>query len=175
MTYLAALAVRLFGPAESVSARTIRDETGVDVVSAATLVHAGGALAQLGASFLSEMSNEALLSCERGVVRLAAPLLGSESVGLRRRSQPAAPAPAAAGAKARVTERLKREPLLRRARAALGESREYLPYGEDPYHAEIAHFAALIGAGRTESPVVDHALSLETARILDALRAGDGS
>jgi predicted dehydrogenase len=166
MVYLVALAVGLFGPACEVSAQ-VESRSGIPVAAQLTLSHAG-AVSQLAASFLAEMGNRAMLACEGGVIALEAPLLASEDVTLIRRSPPSPVQSAPAGLKARLVERIKRAPAARRLRRRFAPVRAFLPYDGDPYHPEIAHFAALIRAGATESPVVPATLSLETSRILDA-------
>lgn len=45
------------------------------------------------------------------------------------------------------------------------------PVGADRYHPQFAHFAGLVRAGATESPIVPHALSRNVAEVVEAARA----
>ncbi|MEZ5893075.1 MAG: Gfo/Idh/MocA family oxidoreductase [Parvularculaceae bacterium] len=164
--YPVSLSLRLLGSVKSVDAQVARNEDGVDTHLAVQLVHDSGAVSQLGASFDALMSNAATLSCASGSITMPPPLFGAEAVIVEQFS-PAAPGPAASGLKAA----LKKNPLLRKLKRAMGGG-EHHPYGADQYLPQMLHFIGLIAAGKTESDVASHALSLDTLRVLDRIREG---
>ncbi len=164
--YPAALALRLLGPVKNVDATIRRNADGVDTHMAAQLTHDNGAVSQLAASFDGLMSNAATLSFSDGAATLPAPLFGAEQVVVEAFTA-TEPAPAAGGVKAM----LKKNPLLRRVKRALGGG-EHHPYGADQYLPQMKHVLGLIAKGETESPVASHAFSMEALRLLDRIREG---
>jgi predicted dehydrogenase len=163
--YPASLALRLMGPAVSISSKVMRNADGVDTHFGAQLVHESGAVSQLSASFDGLMSNMATLACARGSATLAPPLFGAEEIVVET-FEPGPPQLPGSGLKAK----LKKNPLLRRVKRALGGG-ETLSYGADQYLPQMTHFLGLIASGKTESEVASHALSMQTVRLLDQIRA----
>ena len=165
--YPVSLALRLLGPARSVKSRVVRDEVGVDTHMAALVTHESGATSQLSASFDALLSNEATLSCREGAAKILAPLFGAERVTVDRYAPAKAPEPSS-GVKALI----KQNPLARQLKGALGPRPELRAYGADQYLPQMRHFLGLIEAGKTESDIATHALSLDTLRVLDRIREG---
>ncbi|GJL90709.1 Gfo/Idh/MocA family protein [Hyphococcus sp.] len=165
--YPVSLALRLLGPVRSVTALVTRDDDNVDTHISAQLLHESGAISQIAASFDVLLSNEATLSCSAGAAKILAPLFGAERVAVDHYapSQPSAPS---SGVKAII----KQNPLARQLKGALGPRPELHAYGADQYLPQMRHFIGLIEAGKTESDVATHALSLETLRVLDRIREG---
>ncbi|MDQ1081387.1 Gfo/Idh/MocA family protein [Pseudoroseomonas cervicalis] len=170
--YLLALALRLCGPVETLQAALRRGPEGQDREAALLLRHANGSLSQLTASLDRLLPNEVTLAAPGALFRLPAPIMHPEAL----LTLPAPP-PAAQGGEVPgqgLKAKLRRSPLLRRLRAALPQGgREHLPWGEDPYAAEAAHFAELLRQGATRSPILPPELSLDLQRLMDqALESG---
>lgn len=164
--YPISLALRLMGNVEDVSATVTRNTDGIDTDAAIQLRHANGGVSQLNASFDALTSNTAVLSCRRGSIAIPAPVFGAEQVVVER-GEPRGPANDGAASKLKAA--LKQAPILRKVKAALGGG-EHHPYGRDQYLPQMMHFLSLIAAGKTESDIATHALSLDTLRILDRIR-----
>ena len=154
--YPVCLALWCFGEATLREAEVTRQD-GVDAEARLVLDHENGAVSSLHCSLLRRTRNHAVLEGEEGAVTIRAPLLGATHIAPRAdRTDGHCP-----------SNRFVRAALDRAGR--LGAQAH--PYGADPYHLQIAHLAALIAEGRTESPVVPHALSLGVARIIEEARA----
>lgn len=168
--YLVALARLALGPIAEVQATLVRDAAGIDVHAGLLLRHAGGATAQLAASFTALLGNAATIGCARGGIDLRAPLLACEHLRVTHVEPATARTAAPAGG---LKDKLKASPRLRRA-AALASLRQerHLPYGASPYAPELDHFCALVRAGATESPVLPPSLSLEIHEALARARGG---
>lgn len=174
--YLISLALKLLGPVKSVDAEVLMSDAGVDLHASLQLLHERGGQSQLSMSLVTLMSNSAIASCSQGMVRLAAPLAGSEAVTVQRMSTtPGHAAHAMArDQRQRITSRLRRSNMLRRLKLALSAGKtEYHSYGINPYVSMLEHFRDLILSGRSESGLVPPALSLETIRIIELARATD--
>ncbi|MCQ4162325.1 Gfo/Idh/MocA family oxidoreductase [Roseomonas sp. GC11] len=164
--YLLALARQLLGPVESLQAVLRRGEGGVDTHAALLLRHAGGHSAHLTASLEALLPNAVTLGARSGLLRLGGHVMLPESLYHR-----AAPPPSRQGAEAPGTglkARLRRSPWLRRLRAALPQERaEALPWGEDPYQWEAAHFCDLLRQGARRSPVLPPEFSREVLGLIE--------
>lgn len=169
--YPVSLALRLMGPVKSLEADVKRNNEGVDTHVSLFLRHERGGVSQLAMSFDAWLSNAASLACTDGLVSIPSPLFGAETVIVERFGTAEHVKNNNAGGG--IKSALKRIPLLRRAKQALGGG-ERLPFGADPYLPQMDHFAGLVMAGKTESDVVTHEFSLDVLRILDQIRAQEG-
>jgi len=169
--YPIVLALQAMGPVRSVQAALARGAGGVDVHAGLLLTHANGGQSQLTASLVAALPNRTTLGCARGHVQLDSPVMGAEALVVR----PMAPAGAAGapggGAKQRLVATLRRHRWLRRLRARLATPRaSEHPFGADRYAPQLAHFVALLDAGRLDSDLMPQATSLEVLRVIDAAR-----
>lgn len=167
--YLIALALSVLGPVERIDAQLDYDDLGVDRDVFLLLQHRGGGHSQLAASFGCLMSNTATLSLSRGFMRLESPLIGSEAISTI--SHGAATISgwdvAQPSLRAKIIARLRESPRLRRInRAIKPPAFRNLPFGANPYLAQLDHFVALLKAGARESDIVPLDLSLEIHRII---------
>lgn len=154
--YGLALARALLGPVRTLHADLQRDETGVDLSASLQLTHQDGAVSQIGVSLEALMGNTVDLSCSTGFLGLAAPSIRAETV-LHRKM---APQSLGAAGGSSVMDRLRAFPQLRRLQAARNAPKPIRrSFGTAPYIPQLKHFAGLIRAGATESPLVPHALS----------------
>jgi predicted dehydrogenase len=172
--YLVALALNVFGPVRRVDALLKVTAHGVDQHASLQLSHHGGGHSQVSASFTSLMSNTAALACSGGLIRLEEPLIGAETVSMRRmavhdlRQETAQPL----GARQKLARNLRQRPLLRRLKRAIPNARrEYFAYGPDPYLPQLLHFLALLGAGTAESDIVPLELSVSIQHVIDQARS----
>lgn len=169
--YPISLALFLLGPALRSSAMVTRDSNGVATQAAFVLQHEGGALSELSVSSEAYLSNTATISCERGRIELAEPLLGTERVVVREHA-PLSPAPASDGAssaKQRVIEGLKSSPFLRRLRASTSRTGTsgFLSYGPSPYVPQLKEVARCIEMGEPQSSTMPLSATIETLRIIE--------
>ena len=173
--YLIALALKLFGSIETIDARIDFTDLGVDRVASLQLIHKGGKQSQLAASFTSLMSNAATLACTGGLIRLEAPLIGSEAVSARRFAIGRASPPNAIvrrSARDKVLSKLRQNRHLRRIKRGLPDLvRHHFSYGSNQYLPQLQHFLALLNSGTQESDVVPLELSLAIQRVIDHVRA----
>jgi predicted dehydrogenase len=172
--YLIALALSVFGPVERIDAHLNFTGSGVDKDAFLQLRHRNGGHSQLAASFTSLMSNTATLSCSRGLIRLEAPLIGSEALSTRH--TPVAPpirnAAQPLSLREKVIGKLRASPQLRRINQTIKKSAsQHIPFGPDQYLPELNHFIALLGSGAQQSDIVPLELSLDIQRIIDRARA----
>ena len=171
--YLVALALDVFGPVEAVNAKLEVTGRGVEQHASLHLLHEGGNHSQLAASFTSLMSNTATLACTEGRIRLEEPLIGAETISIRRltAAHDRPPDSVLIDAKQRLARSLRQSPLLRRYKRLFSNERhEYLGYGASPYLAQLLHFIELMSTGACESNVVPLQHSLSIHRILDRAR-----
>lgn len=170
MIYLVTLARLVLGPIARVTAELTREADGIDTAAALLLEHENGGTAQLSASFSAMLANEATIGLTGGSIALLSPLLGCERIRLH---TAALPRPRADKGPPGWTDRLRANATLRRLAAHRADRAAHLPFGASPYVPELAHFAGLVRAGASASPVLPPALSLEVHRVLDeAGRAG---
>lgn len=168
--YPVSLALRLMGPVKSLEADVKRNNEGVDTHVSLFLRHERGGVSQLAMSFDAWLSNAASLACTDGLVSIPSPLFGAETVIAQRFGTAE---PVKNNNAGEIKSALKRIPLLRRVKQALGRGERH-PFGADPYLPQMDHFTGLVTAGKTESDVVTHDFSLDVLRILDRIRAQEG-
>lgn len=166
--YGVALALRLLGPAQRVSAHLSRGETGIDTEAALQIGHEAGGVSQIAVSMVSLLSNTATIGCTSGLVMLEAPILGSESLSVRHMS-----AAAAGGGATGLKTRLRTLPALRRLKALRARpERRRAGWGTDMYLPMLSHVAGCLREGRTESDRMPLSSSHAALDILDRARAG---
>lgn len=167
--YPVSLAIHLFGPPETVAGAVTRGPNGVDVAAAAVLGYSDR-LALIGCDFGAEGANEAVLTGDAGRARLAAPFIAAPRLTLTRTRGPSPAAPAAHSAA------IPRPARLRGLKALL---RPFDPRALRPrltvFRGGGLQFQALeamrcVAAGLGESPAAPLSDSVETLRVLDALR-----
>lgn len=83
--YVVTLATMLLGPPEHISARIERFPSGVDSQAGLVLHHQKGGMSTLSTSFVSDTSNEAVVSGSEGRIRVHAPFHHSSMLTLERR------------------------------------------------------------------------------------------
>ena len=172
--YLIALALSVLGPIERIDAQLDCDDLGVDRDAFLQLQHRGGGHSQLAASFGCLMTNTATLSLSRGLMRLEAPLIGSEAISTIRHEAATISGGDVAqppSLRAKIIARLRESPRLRRINRTIKPPVfRHLPFGANPYLAELDHFITLLKAGARESDIVPLDLSLEIQRIIARTR-----
>jgi predicted dehydrogenase len=171
--YGIAVALRILGEAKIIGAAVDVNDAGVDLNASLQLTHKGGGQSQLGFSLTSLMSNSATVSCESGMVGLAPPTIGAETVLFQHAfaNRPHGIAAGRAGLKQRVVQNLRRHALVRRAKASVsGPKKEYLSFGAEPYAHQLRHFVELLHSGRTESDVNTLDSSLAVLQIIEAAK-----
>ncbi|MEM1381593.1 MAG: Gfo/Idh/MocA family oxidoreductase [Pseudomonadota bacterium] len=167
--YPISLAVAVNGPVTDISGLRTDDENGVDIASALTLRHDNDALSQVSCALNAQGSNDAAIAGRGGRVRIPEPLLGAERFHVALNGEPQ---PSDGSSSGGLKARIKANPLARKAKSALdGLKATTASYGTDQYTPMLQHFHELVRAGTTESPLVPHALSRETLRIISAARA----
>ncbi len=167
--YGIAAALWLLGPVAGLSA-ALRVEGSLDLAAALQLDHANGATSQIAVALDAGLDNALALGLTRGLLRLPAPAILAEAL----EALPLAEAGAPDGG-GRLKAMLKSSALLRRLNRLRGAPRRTAhPFGPDPYLPALAAFAAMVRAGAAESPVVPHALTRETLRLIAAARAEGG-
>jgi predicted dehydrogenase len=170
--YLIALALRLFGPAETLHAQLDLTDEGVDHRASLMLKHKSGGHSQLSTSLTSLRSNIGVLACSNGTLQLGEPLVGSESISLRHKAPDLGRG--YLGRRRRLTGGLRQNPLVRRLKRSLPNfHREYHSYGAHPYLPQLEHFLKLMEARAVESDIIPFELSMEIYRIIDWARAGN--
>ena len=113
-------------------------------------------------------ANAASIAGSAGRVAILEPLLGAE----RFQVTPYAPGGSAVHGGGGLKAIIKANPLARKAKAAIGGlTATTAAYGPDQYTPMLTHFRELLASGAKESPLVPHALSAETLRIIEAARA----
>ncbi|WP_182084832.1 Gfo/Idh/MocA family oxidoreductase [Aureimonas sp. ME7] len=161
--YPLSLAFHLLGPPEDVAHTAIPAPNGVPMAGG-LLLRYPNAVATLGFSFLAEGRNDAHLSGTGGRLRIQAPFLCPPSVSLRRSSSPSEgkplmqPLPGKQGGRSKAL------------RSFLSQWRERpVPtlYRGTGLQYQADHFAELMHAGATDSPVMPLAQSIAVLGILD--------
>jgi len=173
--YPITLALKLFGPIETVEASLVRTAGGLDSHANLLLGHKSGGQSQLAASLTNLLSNTAVVAGPSGSITLEPPLLGAERITIRR-PKPAGGA-ASGDLSATKLKKLLRElrsvPALRRLRRYLSDGIcEQHSYGASEYGAQLQHVLGLLRSQRRESDVIPIEFSLEVLGVIDALRSG---
>ncbi len=169
--YPISLALLFLGTVDHLSAALKRNKSGIDTHLSLQMQHTNGATSQLVASFDVLASNAAFVGGSQGQIRIPAPLFGAEDViveplSLSSDAASANPSP--------LKAMLKQNPLLRRVKKAFSSDGEHHPYGANQYLPQMAHFVEAIAAGKTESDIVTHDLSLNILKVIDQIRASEG-
>jgi predicted dehydrogenase len=171
--YPIVLALQLLGPITSVRAALRYNAAGTDVQAALQLVHAGGEQSQLAVSLVAAMQNTSALNCSHGLAQLDAPVMGAESLQIRRTMPATAPRQTsyARSAKQRVFAALRQQAWVRRLMASRTRSqRSAHPYGGNRYLPQLLHFVALLDAGALTSDLMPIETSLDVLRVIDRAR-----
>ena len=175
--YPIVFARQLFGPVVSVRAAIRHNAAGVDVQAALQLVHRGGAVSQLAASLVASMPNASHVDFSHGTARLDSPVMGADWLQIRhtvpsRSTRRASGSSGSPGAKDKLVAMLKRQPWLRRLKAASAAgTRTDHPFGADRYLPQLTHFIDLLERGATTSEVMPITRSLEVLQVIDLARA----
>ena len=169
--YPVVLALQVMGPVRAVHSALRRNAAGVDVHATLQLEHVGGGHSQIAASLVATLPNRTTLSCSRGNLQMASPVMGAEEL----RSRIVAPAHAStgedSGTKGSLVSALRRQQWVRRLRSALVRERSSRhSFGANRYAPQLEHFVALLDAGRLDSELMPQATSIDVLRIIDAAR-----
>jgi len=174
--YPIVLALQALGPVRSVDAAIRCNAAGVDVHATLQLTHEHGGHSQLAASLVATLPNRTSLSCAGGHVGLDSPVMGAETLHVRRVAPAGAAHAASGGAKQSLVAALRRQRWLRRLKSALaGAGASEHPYGANRYGPQLSHFVGLLDAGALESDLMPHATSLAVLRVVDAARQRPGN
>jgi predicted dehydrogenase len=174
--YLVALAIDLLGPVEGVVGDHSAAESGVDDRIGLVLRHPGGRIATLSASLTSATGNDALVSGDRGLIRVHEPFYRPERLSLR----PVSPInPGAGGGGSGRLARLKGNPLVRSMtrrvdpllRMISGSQRGIVvPHVGNGYQYQAAEAGRCLREGLTESPIMPLDQSVAILDVLDQVR-----
>lgn len=174
--YLVSLVQHLLGEPSAIRGSASIGPTGIDEQSAYRLEYAGGAVADLVASFRVRGSNELMIYGELGCLRLCDPFYRSRRLVLRsgRRSPPAAPQLTSA-----VAAIAPRNPILQSLSRRLGPVIDLLrpgraqsfPFPGHGYQFELTEASRCLREQRSESPIMPLEDSLAVMQTLDTLRA----
>jgi predicted dehydrogenase len=172
--YPISLALRLFGPVQSVRGAVMPGPDGADLAAAATLSFAGGQTAQISASLVDQFENRLFIGATRGSITLdkvTAPAM----VGLRQTAMTPKPMIYDAGLNNRVRRMVRgvvsRSSSLTRLRDLMHLRPRMIPPRGYGFVHEIAEVQACLAAGRLQSAVHPLARSIETLRVIDRIGA----
>jgi predicted dehydrogenase len=170
--YPIALAIKLFGNVESVSSQVNYNATGVDTHATLLLTHENGLKSTLSVSIEVLLQNTAILSCTKGAISLAPPVIGAETVVTQSfYVADVITSAASGGLKNRLKQTLKQSTLLRKLKSLKAAGRShYYTYGANQYVPVLAHFSALFHAGKKQSPHIPLTLSTEVLRVIDLVK-----
>ncbi len=173
--YPITLALKLFGPIETVEASLVRTANGVDSHANLQLGHTSGGQSQLTASLNTLLSNTAVIAGPAGSITLEAPLVGAEQVTIRR-MKPMGDAPSGDSSSTvlqKLLQELRSVSALRSLRRYLSDgSREQHPYGASKYRPQLEHVLELLRSKKRESDIISIEFSLEVLGVIDAVRSG---
>jgi predicted dehydrogenase len=168
--YLVTLALKLFGPIETMEASLIRTTNGVDGSANLQLDHASGGQSQLAASLTTLLSNTAVIGGPAGSITLESPLVGAEQITIRRMK----PMGSERTKLHKLLQELRALSALRRLRRYLSDgSREQHPFGFSQYGPQLQHVLGLLRSKKRESDIIPIEFSLEVLRVIDAVRSGE--
>jgi predicted dehydrogenase len=176
--YPVSLAVDLLGPAQVAGVASIVGATGVDEDVAAILRHSTGAASSIRASARTTGANELIVYGTEGVLRLRGPIFRPHAVEITR-SSPRGGAGASWSRAAKLKDSALAHALRQAADGlapALRRKARVLraPYRGNGYRHEIEAVMSCLSAGQLEHPLMTHADTLATARLIDEIRAGVG-
>ena len=170
--YPLALCVALLGEPEDVSVQRATLPAGVDETTAILLRYANGALACLTCGLTSYGSNDAVIAGTQGRLELAEPLCRPEAVTFRKAPElPAAtPDMAAPGAKQKLKQTLRANPLIAAARRLRGSGITRFPVTGHGYAHEIEEVVRCLREGQTQSDCWSWEDTRKVGRLVDRVR-----
>ncbi|MGB8331944.1 MAG: Gfo/Idh/MocA family oxidoreductase [Polyangiales bacterium] len=177
--YPISLAIFVLGKVLDSAALISHDRRGVATQASFLLRHDGGAVSQLAVSSVAFLSNRAVISCERGRIELAEPLLGTERVVLQQHA-PVIASPGSSStpsAKKRIVEALKSSSTLRRVRAShlRAGSSDHFSYGPSPYCPQLREVMDCIERGDAQCATMPLDQSIETLRVIEQSQRGQSA
>ncbi len=111
--YPIALAIKLFGNVQKITAQVTRNQEGVDTEAYLILTHENGCFSQLATSIQSLQQNRAVLSFTEGAATLEPPVIGAEALVVQSVQPHQAGHQASLGLKAKIKQLLKQSVFLR--------------------------------------------------------------
>lgn len=174
--YAVSLAHDLFGPPTRVLGEVRTNASGLDTVFGATLGYSGH-LATIGGSVASTLANEAVVSCERGRLRLGAPFINPGSLTFVKVGEPTGSGGGSGGGG--LADKIPFASLLEGSTLmTLAKRRGWLkarPRGSNGLRLEAEEVMRCLSEGRTESNVMQLADSVSVMETIDRIRQGAGS
>jgi predicted dehydrogenase len=173
--YPITLALKLFGPIETVEASLVKTANGVDSHVNLQLGHRSGGQSQLTASLNNLLSNTAVIAGPTGSITLEPPLAGAEQVTIRR-MKPVDGTPSGDLSPTKLQkllQELRSVSALRSLRRYLSDGRrEQHSYGASKYGPQLQHVLGLLSSKKRESDIIPIEFSLEVLGVIDAVRSG---
>jgi predicted dehydrogenase len=176
--YPFALALKLFGPVESVTGSVDFTSQGVDQHAVVLLRHGAGSQSQIAVSLRVQLQNRVALSSASGLITIEPPAIGAELLtSLACASAEIESDPlVAAGFRARLGNALRRLPSLRRLNRLRRAPRlEHHSFGADPYLPMLTHFCELLRDGKSSSDVMPLSLSTDVLALVELTRQLPGN
>jgi predicted dehydrogenase len=169
--YPIALAIKLFGNVQKITAHVTRNQDGVDTEAYLILAHENGCLSQLATSIQSLQQNRAVLSFTEGAASLEPPVIGAEALFVQSMQPHQANYQSALGLKAKIKQTLKQSSFLRKLKSRKNQgNRQFLSYGKNQYLPVLAHFCGLLQQGKLESDMIPLSFSSEVLRVIDQVK-----
>ncbi|WP_279483064.1 Gfo/Idh/MocA family oxidoreductase [Aureimonas sp. SK2] len=171
--YPLSLAFHLLGTPGEVSHGVVRAPNGVPMAGGLVLTYRE-AVATLGFGFLAEGRNDAVVTGASGRLGLQAPFLCPPSLSIRTASPAVRPDAESAPPLPAVRHGLRGAlPALKALTRPLRERRVPTLYEGTGLQYQVDHFAELLAAGETDSPVMPMRQSIEVLRVLDRFALSD--
>jgi predicted dehydrogenase len=167
--YPISLALRFLGSVESVSGACVFAETGVDATAAGLIRFAGGALAVIETSLVAYQSNNLVISGTKGRLVLHESITQPRMLSLAVR-EPVDPTVKASGGKSLVRRILGKHGVLAWLTFLVRDRPRYIAYKGNGYVHEIEEAHRCLRSGVTESSTVPLKLSIETLKVIDAIK-----
>ena len=175
--YPLSLAFQLLGKPSDTAGHACIGDTGVDEQSAMILGYPQGQLAILGASLRGRMQNEAVITGERGMIRICAPFYRPHRLSITRYT----PLISSPGTKRRILSYARNNPLLQswwlrldRYLAPIVPRRSNTvvrPFKGNGYNYEAAEVMSCLRAGQCESSTMPLNDTLDIMETMDTLRS----
>jgi predicted dehydrogenase len=167
--YPIALALKLFGTVKKVSGNLILTKNGADTDAFLQLYHENGCNSQLTVSISTLLQNRAVLSSTGGMIALEPPVIGAESLSIRRAQiDNNVSSPETYGLAAKLKQQLRQSPLLRRINSMKSMmTSEHHSWGANQYLPVLNHFCNLYRAQKLESDVIPLSLSSQVLHIIE--------
>jgi len=151
--------------------------TGVDEQTSAILHYEEkGVLANLQASFSTNLSNDVYLYGDKGSIHIHAPIYRPHEVSIQRFTAPVA-ANRQGPTKQGITTKLKNSNMLRglllkarNVKNAMSSNKMVIPFEGSGYEHQIAAVVEAIQNGQTETKIMPLAASIEIMKIMDTIR-----